>query len=53
VDPHVPAERVRHTGEVLRRLGAGVTVRFYPHMRHTVNADETAFVREMARTFVA
>jgi predicted esterase len=53
VDPHVPATRVRHTAEVLRRQGAVVTLRFYPHMRHTVNADETAFVREMARTFVA
>ena len=40
VDSHIPAERVRESGELLRQLGAEVTVRLYPGMAHTVNADE-------------
>jgi len=40
VDLHIPKERVLHAAEVLRRLGAEVTVRLYPNMGHTVNQDE-------------
>lgn len=40
VDPHIPAERVRETGEVLTRLGGQVVTRLYPGMGHTVNGDE-------------
>ncbi len=47
VDPHIPAERVHHTGEVLRRLGGVVTARLYPHMGHTINQDEIELVQEM------
>jgi phospholipase/carboxylesterase len=47
VDFHVPKERVHHTAEVLRRLGADVTERLYPNMDHTVNPDEIEFVRGM------
>jgi predicted esterase len=47
VDFHVPKERVDQAAEVLRRLGAEVTVRIYPNMGHTVNQDEIEFVRGM------
>jgi predicted esterase len=47
VDFHVPKERVHHTAEVLQRLGGDVTVRLYPNMDHTINQDETGFVRGM------
>jgi len=40
VDPHIKKERVTEAGDVLKRLGANVTVRLYPNMPHTVNADE-------------
>ena len=45
VDPHIPRERVLHTEEVMRRMGAEVTARLYANMGHTVNRDEIAFVR--------
>jgi predicted esterase len=40
VDPHIKKERVTEAGDVLKRMGANVTVRLYPNMPHTVNADE-------------
>jgi predicted esterase len=40
VDPHIAKERVIEAGEVLKRMGANVTVKLYPNMAHTVNADE-------------
>jgi phospholipase/carboxylesterase len=40
VDPHIRKERVVEAGDVLKRMGATVTVRLYPNMAHTVNADE-------------
>ena len=42
VDAHIPKERVIETGQVLKRLGADVTVRLYPGMPHTINEDEVA-----------
>src|SRR5690349_14760634 len=45
VDPHVPRARVEESTEVLRRLGADVTMRLYAGMGHTVNADELAHAR--------
>ena len=45
VDFHIPKERVRHTAEVLSRLGGQVVERLYPNMGHTVNQDEIDFVR--------
>ena len=35
-----PKQRVVEAGDVLKRMGADVTVRLYPNMAHTVNADE-------------
>ena len=49
VDFHIPKERVLHTAEVLRGMGAEVTERLYPNMGHMVNEDEIAFAREMLR----
>lgn len=50
VDGHIPAERVRETAEVLDRLGGVVTMRLYPGMGHSINADEIAAVKEMLST---
>jgi phospholipase/carboxylesterase len=47
VDFHIPKERVEDTAAVLRRLGGDVTMRLYPNMGHTVNADELAAVRAL------
>lgn len=49
VDPHVPAWRVEETADVLRRLGADVTMRLYPGMGHMVNDNELESVRAIAR----
>jgi predicted esterase len=40
VDPHIAKHRVLEAGEVLKRMGADLTLRLYPGMGHTVNADE-------------
>jgi len=40
VDPHIAKARVLEAGEVLKRMGAAVTVKLYPNMAHTVSADE-------------
>lgn len=47
VDSHIPAERVRESAEVLRRLGGEVTMRLYPGMGHLINEDEIAAVQSM------
>jgi predicted esterase len=46
-DPHVPFERVRETGTVLARMGAGVELRRYPGMPHTINEDELDVCRAL------
>jgi phospholipase/carboxylesterase len=50
VDPHIPKERVTETGDVLKRMGADVTLRLYPGMGHTVNADEIESVRKIVES---
>jgi phospholipase/carboxylesterase len=47
VDFHIPQERVAETADVMKRMGADVTMRLYRGMGHTVNQDEIDFVREM------
>ena len=47
VDFHIPAERVRETADVLRRLGGDVDMRLYPGMGHGVNEDEIDAVRAL------
>jgi phospholipase/carboxylesterase len=46
-DPHIPRERVEDTNEVMRSLGAEVTMRLYPEPGHSVNEDEVELVRAM------
>ncbi len=52
VDPHIPAERVRHSAEVLAALDAEVDMRLYPGMGHTVNPDEMNRVQVMLAALV-
>lgn len=47
IDSHIPAERVRESGDLLQRLGANVTMRLYPGMGHMVNDEELERVRAM------
>jgi phospholipase/carboxylesterase len=47
VDFHIPKERILESADVFKRLGGDVTVRLYPNMGHTVNADELKFLRSM------
>jgi phospholipase/carboxylesterase len=47
VDPHIPKERVELTAEILRELGASVTMRLYPGMGHMVNQDELEAVKKL------
>ncbi len=47
VDPHIPAERVHASADVLDRLEGDVTTRLYEGMGHGVNQDEIEFVSGM------
>jgi len=50
VDPHIPRRRVVESGEVLKGMGADVTVRLYPGMAHMVSVEEIATIRAMLET---
>ena len=52
-DPHIPAERVQETEQVLQKMGAAVTMRLYPGMGHTVNQDEIDFVQQLLGQMLA
>ncbi len=47
VDFHIPQARVERSRTLLEGLGAQVTMRIYPGLGHTVNADEIATVRAL------
>jgi len=47
VDVHIPKERVITSADIFRARGGDVTMRLYPAMGHTVNADEIAAVVAM------
>jgi phospholipase/carboxylesterase len=47
VDPHIRKDRVEEAAAVLKRMGAGVTMRLYPGMGHTISEDEVEKVREL------
>lgn len=47
IDPHIRKERVIEARDVFERMGADVTMRLYPGMGHTVNADEIEAVRKI------
>ena len=44
VDPYIQKDRVLDAAQVFKRMGAEVTVRFYPGMAHTVSVEEVAMV---------
>ena len=46
-DPHVPWSRVRQSADLLREIGAGVSLRRYAGRPHTVGSDEIQLAREM------
>jgi phospholipase/carboxylesterase len=50
IDPHIPMQRVVEAGEVLKRIGGDVTVRFYPGMGHLVGIEEINTIRELIAT---
>jgi phospholipase/carboxylesterase len=50
VDPYIGKDRVIEAGQVFERMGAGVTVRLYPGMGHTVSADEIGEVRKIVES---
>jgi predicted esterase len=50
VDGHIPKVRVEETADVLERLGAQVTLRLYPGMGHTINADEIIHARALLQS---
>jgi predicted esterase len=52
VDPHIPKERVESTAELMRALGADVTMCLSPNMDHTVNRDEIAHVQAIMSALV-
>ncbi len=47
VDPHIKKERMVEARDALERMGADVTLRLYPGMAHTVNADEIHTAAQM------
>jgi predicted esterase len=53
VDSHIPAQRVKDSARILKRMGAVVTMRLYPGMGHMVNDDEVSTVKAMMATVVA
>ncbi len=52
-DFHIPKERVEETAAVLKELGAQATMRLYPNMGHTINADELSQARGLLRAALA
>jgi phospholipase/carboxylesterase len=46
-DPHVPWARVEKTGEVMRGMGAEVTMRRYPGRQHTISGEEVDFGKRL------
>jgi len=53
VDSHIPAQRVKDSAQILKQMGAVVTMRLYPGMGHMVNDDEVSTVRAMMAAVVA
>ena len=50
IDPYIQKDRVQEAADVLKRMEARVTVRFYPGMGHTVSTEEIASVREIVES---
>ncbi|MFA6455790.1 MAG: dienelactone hydrolase family protein [Bacteroidota bacterium] len=52
VDFHIPKERVVESANVLKNMGAEVTLRLYPNLPHTVNDDEIYFINSFIKNLV-
>lgn len=52
-DPHVPWKRVEESGSVLASLGGAVTLRRYPGLPHTINAEEIEHAKQILSRLVA
>ena len=50
VDPHIAKARVLDAADLLKHMGATVTVKLYPNMAHTVNADELHSAAQIVET---
>jgi phospholipase/carboxylesterase len=46
-DPHVPQQRSEESAEILRNLGAQVSLNIYPGMPHTITMEELAAVKAL------
>lgn len=46
-DPHVPLSRVEESVDVLKSLGADVTLKVYPGRPHTISFDELKLANEL------
>lgn len=46
-DPHIPLKRTEESARLLKTLGAGVNLKIYPGMPHTIIRDEIDEVIEM------
>lgn len=48
-DPHIPAERVRESDLVFKRMHANVTTKLYPGMPHTIVQEEIDIVKNLLK----
>jgi predicted esterase len=52
-DPHVPWQRVQESADVLKTMGAIVTMKRYPGRAHTVSTEELYVARQMLQSIFA
>ncbi len=53
IDAHIPKAHVEETAAVLASMGAQVTMRLYPGLGHTINADEITYARSLLQNVVS
>jgi phospholipase/carboxylesterase len=46
IDPHIPLSRSEESKEIMKKLGADVTLKVYKGMGHTINEDEINWVKK-------
>jgi phospholipase/carboxylesterase len=47
IDPHIPLIRCQESANLLKLIGADVTLKIYPGMQHTITLDEIETVRKL------
>lgn len=47
VDPHIPLYRCEESAEIMTNLGAEVTFKVYPGMKHIINQDEINWAKAL------